>query len=351
MKKLSLNFLFMASLLVTLFVACGEDDNPIDGIAPVIVSLAPDAGAVGDTVAITGTSFGDSPSVSFGTTSATVLSGATTTSLSVTVPTGLSAGDVEVTVTSGSETSEGSTFTVEEDTTDPPTTGGPANAGDTLSDIEAISTLAAAVDAAGIEGTLNDAERVTIFAPSNAAFDSLLNEQLGEDEEKTLENLIAAITAEGVSGILQAHVIADSLPSDLLATDEPYNTLNEGSTITITAEGENVFANGAQVITPDIIVGNGVIHIIDSVINVDASPAAEEEEGTVRVTTSEEGVGDVTWTSNNTYILDGFVYVNEGQTLTIEAGTVVKGRPGQAARASALIVAQGRYYHSRWHSR
>jgi hypothetical protein len=49
----------------------------------------------------------------------------------------------------------------------------------------------------------------------------------------------------------------------------------------------------------------------------------------------------VTWTANNTYILNGFVFVEDGESLTIEPGTVIKGRPGQAENASALIVARG----------
>ncbi|MEZ5069723.1 MAG: T9SS type A sorting domain-containing protein [Bacteroidales bacterium] len=47
------------------------------------------------------------------------------------------------------------------------------------------------------------------------------------------------------------------------------------------------------------------------------------------------------WTSDNVYILDGFVFVGDGQTLTIDAGTVVKGKPGQEENASALIIAKG----------
>ncbi len=53
------------------------------------------------------------------------------------------------------------------------------------------------------------------------------------------------------------------------------------------------------------------------------------------------GTGTVTWTKDTIYILDGFVYVNNGQTLTIEAGTIIKGKPGQAENASALVVARG----------
>lgn len=50
---------------------------------------------------------------------------------------------------------------------------------------------------------------------------------------------------------------------------------------------------------------------------------------------------DVTWTSDFTYLLDGLVFVNEGQTLTIEPGTVIRARSGQGRNSSALIVARG----------
>jgi len=50
---------------------------------------------------------------------------------------------------------------------------------------------------------------------------------------------------------------------------------------------------------------------------------------------------DVNWTADNVYILEGFVFVSAGQILNIEAGTVIKGKPGQEANASALIIAKG----------
>lgn len=53
-----------------------------------------------------------------------------------------------------------------------------------------------------------------------------------------------------------------------------------------------------------------------------------------------EGTGTTTWTSDKTYILDGLVYVNAGQTLTIEPGTVIKGNH-EFGEAAALIVARG----------
>ena len=49
----------------------------------------------------------------------------------------------------------------------------------------------------------------------------------------------------------------------------------------------------------------------------------------------------VTWTNDNIYELNGFVFVNPGDTLEIEAGTQIQGRRGGGADASALIVASG----------
>lgn len=59
------------------------------------------------------------------------------------------------------------------------------------------------------------------------------------------------------------------------------------------------------------------------------------------IVASAEGTGTTTWTANNTYVLDGMVFVNSGDVLTIEAGTVIKGKEGVGEAASALIVARG----------
>lgn len=61
----------------------------------------------------------------------------------------------------------------------------------------------------------------------------------------------------------------------------------------------------------------------------------------VTVTDNGSGTGTTTWTNDKVYLLDGFVFVNSGQELTIQAGTVIKGKPGTGSNASALIVAKG----------
>lgn len=52
------------------------------------------------------------------------------------------------------------------------------------------------------------------------------------------------------------------------------------------------------------------------------------------------GTGTTTWSCENTYLLDGFVFVQADQTLTIEPGTIIKGMAGSGADAAALIVAR-----------
>ncbi|RLD86265.1 MAG: hypothetical protein DRJ02_08960, partial [Bacteroidetes bacterium] len=62
---------------------------------------------------------------------------------------------------------------------------------------------------------------------------------------------------------------------------------------------------------------------------------------TVTVIDHGKGTGTMTFTRDKIWILSNLVFVNQGQTITIEAGTIIKGKPGQGENASALIVARG----------
>ncbi len=50
---------------------------------------------------------------------------------------------------------------------------------------------------------------------------------------------------------------------------------------------------------------------------------------------------NTTWTKNNVYELAGRITVVDGVTLTIEAGTIIKGQAGTGANATALLIARG----------
>ncbi|NGM64992.1 hypothetical protein [Sphingobacterium sp. SGR-19] len=73
----------------------------------------------------------------------------------------------------------------------------------------------------------------------------------------------------------------------------------------------------------------------DDPITPDPTPEGEEIVKEGEISENE------TWTAENIYVLDGRVVVNEGVTLTIEAGTIIKAEDGQGANATALIVDQG----------
>ncbi|MDP3313170.1 hypothetical protein [Lutibacter sp.] len=76
--------------------------------------------------------------------------------------------------------------------------------------------------------------------------------------------------------------------------------------------------------------------------NDNDSPIIIDEEEPLTVVTKAGIIkANETWTANKIYILGGKVVVDDGVTLTIEAGTIVKGAEGQGSLASALIVDQG----------
>ena len=50
---------------------------------------------------------------------------------------------------------------------------------------------------------------------------------------------------------------------------------------------------------------------------------------------------NTTWTANNRYQLNGYVFVAGNATLTIEAGTVIQGRVSSGAGAAALVITRG----------
>ena len=54
-----------------------------------------------------------------------------------------------------------------------------------------------------------------------------------------------------------------------------------------------------------------------------------------------EITGNTTWTSDKIWLMDGKVIVQDGATLTIEAGTIVKAASGQGANATVLLIAKG----------
>jgi transforming growth factor-beta-induced protein len=119
------------------------------------------------------------------------------------------------------------------------------------------NTLVAAVQEAGLVETLSGEGPFTVFAPTDAAFEALLNE-LGV----TAEELLAR---EDLADILTYHVVPGKvMAADVVELDSA--TTVQGGTLTIATENGNVTVNGANVVQTDIEASNGVIHVIDEVL-------------------------------------------------------------------------------------
>ena len=287
MRHLSTKLILALGMLLPLFYGCGNDDDGPDLIPPTInspddIEVNARATATISYSVTTNGGYASAAAVSSTPATATVevtsqpADGSADGTVVVTV-TGVAAGQTTVTLTVTDDQNQNANDEVgvtvnAVDGPEPPTPGDTFNSpGDTIAAIADLSTLASALDTAGLVETLNDNEKkYTIFAPNNAAFTKLLA-TLGAAD---LDALVAELTTEGLAGVLGAHVIADSLPADLLEAKE-YPTLTEGKTITVTKTDDGVFVNGAGVVTPNIFTSNGVIHIIDSVINAETTPPTE----------------------------------------------------------------------------
>ncbi len=119
----------------------------------------------------------------------------------------------------------------------------------------ALSTLVTAVTKAGLGDTLNNAENITVFAPSNDAFAKI--------DKKTLNKVLADKAM--LTAILTEHVVGQKLSPDMLAGK--FKTLNPKQGVTVTGSGEDFTVNGdAKVVCGNVQTANATVYIIDTVL-------------------------------------------------------------------------------------
>ena len=117
------------------------------------------------------------------------------------------------------------------------------------------TTLAAALDAAGLIETLKGEGPFTVFAPTDEAFAKL--------PEGTVESLLEDIPT--LTQILTYHVVSGKVDASQVVNLDNAKTVN-GESLTIAVDGGTVMVDGAKVVTTDIMASNGIIHVIDSVV-------------------------------------------------------------------------------------
>lgn len=122
------------------------------------------------------------------------------------------------------------------------------------------TTLVAAVQAAGVENALVNVGPLTVFAPTNAAFEKL--------PDGTVNDLLKPENKGKLAYILKNHVAPSNYPIETLKKNvERGRTLYmaSGENVPVTMEGDEIFVNGTKIVA-SVKVSNGWVHIIEDVI-------------------------------------------------------------------------------------
>lgn len=118
-------------------------------------------------------------------------------------------------------------------------------------------------------------------------------------------------------------------------------THQEGAGTAVITLTTSEFADGTEevTITPNSIYdANGVRMLFTSTISAKLQYAGG---GSPSADVSGELTGNITWTADTVWFLNGHVRIAPGATLTIEPGTIVKGRQGSGTDAGALYITKG----------
>ena len=92
------------------------------------------------------------------------------------------------------------------------------------------------------------------FIPNNAAF-------------QAISNILANASIADLTGILGYHLVPDvvAYSTDLMSGMELPTFVNKTLKVTVEKTGD-IFINGAKVLVPNVIVQEGVVHVIDQYV-------------------------------------------------------------------------------------
>ena len=119
------------------------------------------------------------------------------------------------------------------------------------------TTLVAALKAAGLVETLQGKGPFTVFAPTDAAFAKL--------PAGTVEGLLEPANREKLIAVLTYHVVAGKVTAAQAATLDGAATV-QGGRLPIAKAYGGLTVGGAKVVTADIEAGNGIVHVVDTVL-------------------------------------------------------------------------------------
>ena len=136
-----------------------------------------------------------------------------------------------------------------------------ANIVETAAAAGQFNTLLTAAQAAGLAPALSGHTKLTVFAPTDAAFAKL--------PKSFVADLLKPENKDRLAAILKYHVVAGEVrAADIPAGVAQVDTIKESGDrqVTTTRFGNTVTVDFARVVNADINASNGVIHVIDTVL-------------------------------------------------------------------------------------
>jgi uncharacterized surface protein with fasciclin (FAS1) repeats len=118
------------------------------------------------------------------------------------------------------------------------------------------TTLVAALKAADYVDAVSNPGPITVFAPTNAAFDKL--------PKGTVEGLLKPEKIDDLKGVLKYHVVPSTYDVKALKDGMTLGMVN-GKKVTVHVKDGKIMVNDANVIA-SIPASNGVVHVIDAVL-------------------------------------------------------------------------------------
>jgi uncharacterized surface protein with fasciclin (FAS1) repeats len=130
---------------------------------------------------------------------------------------------------------------------------------ETAANAKSFSTLLAAATAAGLAETLANGGPFTVFAPTDEAFAKL--------PKGTVESLLKPENKDKLVSILKHHVVAGTVMAAQAVELTEAKTIGETKlTLSFDKKAKVLTVGGAKVVSADVVAGNGVIHVVDTVI-------------------------------------------------------------------------------------
>lgn len=122
------------------------------------------------------------------------------------------------------------------------------------------TTLVAAVKAAGLENVLANPGPLTVFAPTNAAFEAL--------PAGTVESLLKPENKRKLGKIVTSHASPGTFMGDLLKHGQKLY-MATGQYVDVVEKDGETYVNGAKILAT-VDAANGVVHVVDKVFLIAA---------------------------------------------------------------------------------